>query len=147
MWIFFLHYLLAVQCLKQQSIRDVDSQTIQALLNKTKESPSYETVQKTDSKKFYKSVIWCDHGVTKYRMKTIIQHLGDKATKTAYKSGAHGAQCDAEALCLVSTSHKLYNRFKDWLLLEQSVEEEEEEVIISRPARCQSESCNMYYPG
>ena len=90
--------------------------------------------------------MWCDYNVTKYGMKTIVEYFGDGATKKAYMSGAHGALCDAEALCSVSTSPKLYDRFKDWLLLEQSVEEEEE-VIISRPARCQSESRNMYYPG
>ena len=126
--------------------REVDFQTIRALLKKTKESPSFETVQKIDSQKFYKSVMWCDYNVTKYGMKTIVEYFRDGATKKAYTSGAHGALCDAEALCSVSTSPKLYDRFKDWLLLEQSVEEEEE-VIISRPARCQSESRNMYYPG
>ena len=50
---------------------EVYFQNIQALLKKTKESPSFETVQKIDSQKFYKSVMWCDYNVTKYRMKTI----------------------------------------------------------------------------
>ena len=90
--------------------------------------------------------MWCDYNVTKYGMKTIVEYFRDRATKKAYMSGAHGALCDAKALCSVSTSPKLYDRFKDWLLLEQSVEEEEE-VIISRPARCQSKGRNMYYPG
>ena len=124
---------------------EVDFQTIQALLKKTKESPSFETVQKIDSQKFYKSVMWCDYNVTKYGMKTIMEYFRDGATKKAYTSRAHRALCDTEALCSVSTSSKLNNRFKDWLLLEQSVEEEEE-VIISHPARCQSKSRNMYYP-
>ena len=125
---------------------DVDFQTIRALLNKTKESPSYERVQKIDSQAFYKSVMWRDHRITKYGMKTIVQYFGDEATKTAYKTGAHGALCDAEAICSVSTSSKLYDRFKDWLMLEQSVEEEE--VSVSHPARCQSTSrVMMYYPG
>ena len=125
---------------------DVDFQTIRALLNKTEESPSYERVQKIDSQAFYKSVMWRDHRITKYGMKTIVQYFGDEATKVAYKTGAHGALCDAEALCSVSTSSKLYDRFKDWLMLEQSVEEEE--VSVSHPARCQSTSrVMMYYPG
>lgn len=50
-------------------------------------------------------------------MKTIVQYFGDEATKAAYKTGAHGALCDAEALCSVSNSSKLYDRFKDWLNL------------------------------
>ena len=98
--------------------KEVDFQTIRALLNKTKESPSFETVQKIDSQKFYKSVMWRDHNVTKYGMKTIMEYFRDEATKKAYMSGAHGALCDAEALCLVSTSCKFYDRFKDWLMLE-----------------------------
>ena len=90
--------------------------------------------------------MWCDYNVTKYRMKTIVEYFRDGATKKAYTSGAHGALCDAEALCSVSTSSKLYDRFKDWLMLEQSVEEEE--VSVSHPARCQSTSrVMMYYPG
>ena len=86
---------------------EVDFQTIQALLKKTKESPSFETVQKIDSQKFYKSVMWCDYNVTKYGMKTIVEYFRDGATKKAYTSGAHGALCDAKALCSVSTSPKL----------------------------------------
>ena len=62
---------------------DVDFQTIRALLNKTEESPSYERVQKIDSQAFYKSVMWRDHRITKYGMKTIVQYFGDEATKTA----------------------------------------------------------------
>ena len=90
--------------------------------------------------------MWRDHRITKYGMKTIEQYFGDEATKAAYKTGAHRALCDAEALCSVSTSSKLYDRFKDWLMLEQSVEEEE--VSVSHPARCQSTSrVMMYYPG
>ena len=112
--------------------KEVDFQTIRALLNKTKESPSFETVQKIDSQKFYKSVMWCDYNVTKYGMKTIVEYFRDGATKKAYTSGAHGALCDAKALCSVSTSPKLYDRFKDWLLLEQSVEEEEEVSSATR---------------
>lgn len=56
---------------------EVDFQTIQALLKKTKESPSFETVQKIDSQKFYKSVMWCDYNVTKYGMKTIMEYFRD----------------------------------------------------------------------
>ena len=41
--------------LSQKNIGDVDFQTIQALLNKTKESPIYKTVQKIDSQNFYKN--------------------------------------------------------------------------------------------
>ena len=52
--IFCLHYLLAVN-VSQKNIGDVDFQTIQALLNKTKESPIYKTVQKIDSQNFYKN--------------------------------------------------------------------------------------------
>jgi len=100
---------------------DVDFQTIRALLNKTEESPSYERVQKIDSQAFYKSVMWHDHRITKYGMKTIVQYFGDEATKAAYKTGAHGALCDTV---------------------------EEEEVSVSHPARCQSTSrVMMYYPG
>ena len=36
----------------------VDFMTIRALLDKTKQSPSYEGVQKVDSQSFYKSVMW-----------------------------------------------------------------------------------------
>ena len=86
---------------------EADFQTIWALLKKTKESPSFETVQKIDSQKFYKSVMWCDYNVTKYGMKTIVEYFRDRATKKAYTSGAHGALCDAKALCSVSTSPKL----------------------------------------
>ena len=74
--------------------------------------------------------MWCDYNVTKYGMKTIVEYFRDGATKKAYTSGAHGALCDAKALCSVSTSPKLYDRFKDWLLLEQSVEEEEAAVAV-----------------
>ena len=55
--------------------REVDFQTIRALLKKTKESPSFETVQKIDSQKFYKSVMWCDYNVTKYRRRCYQESL------------------------------------------------------------------------
>ena len=114
----------------------VDFMTIRALLDKTKESPSYEGVQKVDSQSFYKSVMWRDHRVARYGMQTIVQYFGDEATKAAHESGAHGALCDAEALCSVSTSPQLLDRFKDWLMFEESVELEE--VMVIRPARSQS---------
>ena len=114
----------------------VDFQTIRALLDKTKESPSYEGVQKVDSQSFYKSVMWRDHRVARYGMQTIVEYFGDEATKAAHESGAHGALCDAEALCSVSTSTWLLDRFKDWLMFEESVEQEE--LMVIRPARSQS---------
>ena len=113
----------------------VDFTTIRAKMNKTKESPSYEEVQKVDSQSFYKSVMWRDHRVTKYGMQTIVEYFGDEATKAAHKSGAHGALCDAEALCSVSTSTGLLDRFQDWLMFEES---EEMEMMVIRPARSQS---------
>ena len=77
--------------------------------------------------------MWHDHKVTKYGMETIVKYYGDAKTKDAHKAGAHGALCDAEALCSVSTD-SLLDRFKDWLMFEDS----EEEVMVSRLARSQS---------
>ena len=101
---------------------DVDFQTIRALLRKTKDSPSYERVERVDSQKFFKRVMRRDHGEAKHGMKTIVDYYGDPATKAAHEVGAHGALCDAEALCAVSTGPTLYDRFKDWLILEVSAE-------------------------
>ena len=86
--------------------------------------------------------MWLDHKVTKYGMETIVKYYGDAETKDAHKAGAYGALCDAEALCSVSTG-SLLDRFKDWLMFEDS----EEEVMVSRPARSQSVTREVFYPG
>ena len=120
----------------------VDFTTIRVMLSKTQERPSFERIVKVDSQKFYKSLMWSDHRVTKYGMETIVKYYGDAKTKDAHKAGAHGALCDAEALCSVSTG-SLLDRFKDWLMFEDS----EEEVMVSRPARSQSVTREVFYPG
>ena len=125
----------------------VDFETIRYLLDKTRESPIYEDIQKVDSQKFFKSILWGENRESKYGMATIVKYYGDERTKAAHKYGAHGALVDVENLCAVSTGGQLMNRFKDWLMFERS-EESEVPVMFSRQARSQSIPPPVrFYPG
>ena len=122
----------------------VDFETIRYLLDKTRESPIYEDIQKVDSQKYYKSIMWRENSMNKYGMATIVEYYGDERTKAAHEFFAHGALVDAENLCAVSTGGQLVNRFKDFLLFERS----EESELPLRPARSQSILPPVrFYPG
>ena len=111
--------------------RSMNFETICFLLEKTRDSPISDGIEKVDSQKFYKSILWQESRERKYGMDTIVKYYGDERTKAAHKSGAQGALVDVENLCSVSTGG-LLDRFRDWLMFESS----DVKVIM----RCSQES-------
>ena len=49
-------------------------ETILFLLEKTRDSPIFDSIEKVDSQKFYKSNLWRESWESKYRMDTIVKY-------------------------------------------------------------------------
>ena len=108
------HKRIISGCSKIISHDKVDMVTIEAWCNRNRFEQIFDDIEYIDSQPFYEHVIMKKKGIRKSNMSLIVHELGWSELMNFYDENSHGALCDAETLCLLSTSKSLMKRFLGW---------------------------------
>ena len=103
----------------------IDYATMKCWFERNKFVNIFEGKDLLDSQDFYKRIMReqasNDTKAIKFGMKAIIETLANDNVRKFYMENSHNALGDAEALCRLSFSRPLHDRFRSWVICFQSL--------------------------